>query len=96
MGYPPELLEDLPGSCGVRMTKISVTIDEWVARAARESAERRGIGLAAWMREAVRNELAIPLLRLDERDGRLFAVADREMPTLTADMVRDTLEEIRR
>lgn len=35
-------------------------------------------------------------IRLEERNGQLVAVADREMPTLTADMVRDTLEQIRR
>lgn len=35
-------------------------------------------------------------IRLERRDGQLVAVADREMPTLTAEMVRDTLEQIRR
>ena len=35
-------------------------------------------------------------VRLEKRDGQLVAVADREMPTLTAEMVRDTLEQIRR
>jgi AbrB family looped-hinge helix DNA binding protein len=35
-------------------------------------------------------------IRLEERDGQLVAVTDREMPTLTAEMVRDTLEQIRR
>lgn len=35
-------------------------------------------------------------VRLERRDGRLVAVADREMPPLTAEMVRDTLEKIRR
>lgn len=35
-------------------------------------------------------------IRLEKRDGQLVAVADREMPTLTAEMVRDTLEQIRR
>lgn len=35
-------------------------------------------------------------IRLEEHDGQLVAVADREMPTLTAEMVRDTLEQIRR
>lgn len=35
-------------------------------------------------------------VRLVRRDGRLVAVADREMPPLTAEMVRETLEKIRR
>jgi AbrB family looped-hinge helix DNA binding protein len=35
-------------------------------------------------------------IHLEKRGGRLTAVADREMPTLTAEVVRDTLEQIRR
>ena len=35
-------------------------------------------------------------VRLVRRHGRLVAVADREMPPLTAEMVRETLEKIRR
>jgi len=35
-------------------------------------------------------------VRLERRDGRLVAVADRELPPLTAEMVRETLEKIRR
>lgn len=35
-------------------------------------------------------------MRLVKRGGRLVAVADREMPTLTSEMVRDVLERIRR
>jgi AbrB family looped-hinge helix DNA binding protein len=35
-------------------------------------------------------------MRLERRRGRLVAVADREMPTLTAETVRETLEQIRR
>jgi AbrB family looped-hinge helix DNA binding protein len=35
-------------------------------------------------------------MRLERRGGRLVAVADREMPTLTTEMVRETLEQIRR
>lgn len=35
-------------------------------------------------------------MRLERRDGRLVAVTDREMPTLTAEMVRETLEQVRR
>lgn len=35
-------------------------------------------------------------MRLERRGRRLVAVADREMPTLTADIVRETLEQVRR
>jgi AbrB family looped-hinge helix DNA binding protein len=35
-------------------------------------------------------------IRLVERDGRMTAVADRPMPELTSDVVRTTLEQIRR
>ena len=35
-------------------------------------------------------------VRLVRRHGRLVAVPDREMPPLTAEMVRETLEKIRR
>jgi AbrB family looped-hinge helix DNA binding protein len=35
-------------------------------------------------------------IRLEKRGERLVAVADREMPPLTAEMVRETLEQIRR
>jgi AbrB family looped-hinge helix DNA binding protein len=35
-------------------------------------------------------------MRLEKRDGRLVAVADRQMPTLTPELVRETLEQTRR
>ncbi len=35
-------------------------------------------------------------MRLERRGGRLVAVADRPMPTLTGELVRDTLELVRR
>ena len=35
-------------------------------------------------------------IRLERKDGRLVAVSDREMPALTAEMVRDVLEQVRR
>jgi AbrB family looped-hinge helix DNA binding protein len=35
-------------------------------------------------------------MRLERRSGRLEAVTDRDMPTLTAEMVRETLEQVRR
>lgn len=35
-------------------------------------------------------------MRLERRGGRLVAVADRPMPELTSEMVRETLEQIRR
>jgi AbrB family looped-hinge helix DNA binding protein len=39
--------------------------------------------------------LATPM-RLERRGGRLAAVVDREMPTLTSELVRETLERVRR
>jgi len=50
--------------------KLSVALEEPVAHAAREAAERRGISLSAWLNEASRNALAI-------EDG-LIAVAEWE------------------
>jgi AbrB family looped-hinge helix DNA binding protein len=35
-------------------------------------------------------------MRLEKRKGRTVAVADREMPELTSELVRETLEQIRR
>jgi AbrB family looped-hinge helix DNA binding protein len=35
-------------------------------------------------------------MRLERRRGRLVAVADRPMPELTSELVRETLEQIRR
>jgi AbrB family looped-hinge helix DNA binding protein len=35
-------------------------------------------------------------MRLERRGARLVAVADRDMPTLTAEVVRETLEQVRR
>jgi len=35
-------------------------------------------------------------IRLERREGRLVAVSDRELPPLTAETVRDVLEQIRR
>jgi AbrB family looped-hinge helix DNA binding protein len=43
-------------------------------------------------------ELELPAteMRLEERDGDLVAVTDRQMPPLTAAQVRQTLERVRR
>ena len=35
-------------------------------------------------------------MRLEQRNGRLVAVPDRELPPLTDEMVRATLERVRR
>ncbi len=39
--------------------KLSVALEEPVARAAKRAAERRGISLSAWLNDASRNALAI-------------------------------------
>jgi hypothetical protein len=54
----------------VSAQKLSIALDEPVARAARQSAAKRGISLSAWLNEASRNALAI-------EDG-LVAVAEWE------------------
>lgn len=45
-----------------------------------------------------RLEIEVPAtpMRLEKRKHGVIAVTDREMPVLTADMVRETLERIRR
>lgn len=45
-----------------------------------------------------RIEIEVPAtpMRLEERDHGVVAVTDRTMPILTTDMVRDTLEHVRR
>jgi glucosamine 6-phosphate synthetase-like amidotransferase/phosphosugar isomerase protein len=35
-------------------------------------------------------------MRLEEAEHGVIAVVDRDMPTLTAEVVRDTLERVRR
>jgi hypothetical protein len=50
--------------------KLSVALEKPVAHAAKQSAERRGISLSAWLNEASRNALAV-------EDG-LAAVAEWE------------------
>ena len=50
--------------------KLSIALEQPVAHAAKQSAERRGISLSAWLNEASRNALAI-------EDG-LAAVAEWE------------------
>ncbi|MCP9489286.1 MAG: AbrB/MazE/SpoVT family DNA-binding domain-containing protein [Solirubrobacteraceae bacterium MAG38_C4-C5] len=43
-------------------------------------------------------EIDVPAtpMRLEETEHGVVAVADREMPTLTTELVRDTLERVRR
>jgi AbrB family looped-hinge helix DNA binding protein len=41
-------------------------------------------------------EHPITPMRLERRGGRLVAVTDRPMPTLTQELVRETLDQVRR
>jgi len=50
--------------------KLSIALEQDVARAAREAAERDGLSLSAWVNEAAREALAI--------DDGLAAVAEYE------------------
>lgn len=45
-----------------------------------------------------RIEIDVPttVMRLEEGENGVVAVTDREMPVLTAEMVRETLERVRR
>jgi hypothetical protein len=45
-----------------------------------------------------RIEIDVPttVMRLEEGEHGVVAVTDREMPVLTAEMVRETLERVRR
>ncbi len=45
---------------------------------------------------AIEIEPAATPMRLEERDGHLVAVPDHELPALTDDLVRATLERVRR
>jgi hypothetical protein len=56
------------GAMSVR--KLSVALDEPVARAARQAAERRGLSLSAWLNQASIDALAV--------DDGLAAVAEWE------------------
>lgn len=60
-----------------------------------------GLGPGAELEIEIRDgalELRPPSQRmwLERRDGRLVAASDAEIPTLTAETVRDTLERVRR
>lgn len=57
-----------------------------------------GEELEVSVREDGRLELEVPStpMRLDRRPHGVVAVVDREMPTLTQDVVRETLERVRR
>ena len=52
-----------------------------------EKREREGV---------IEIEPAATPMRLEKRKGRLVSVPDRELPSLTDDLVRTTLERVRR
>jgi AbrB family looped-hinge helix DNA binding protein len=81
---------------------MKTTIDQ-AGRIVVPKALRDELGLSAGQEldiAAVDGRLEIALIptpvRLVRRDGLLVAVADREMPPLTQELVRDTLEKVRR
>jgi hypothetical protein len=45
--------------CGMAAKKLSIALEEPVAHAAREAAERRGISLSAWLNQASVSALAV-------------------------------------
>jgi hypothetical protein len=68
------------------VTKLSVSIDEPVVNAARESAEKRGISLSAWVTEASRKELAIDrgLAGVAEWEAEFGPLGDEDRATAKA------------
>jgi AbrB family looped-hinge helix DNA binding protein len=82
---------------------MKVTIDRAgrlvVPKALRDALGLRGgEELEISVREDGRLELEVPAtqMRLVRRGARTVAVTDREMPVLTQDTVRETLERVRR
>jgi len=69
--------------------KLSVALDEAVARAAAASAERRGLSLSAWLDRAAREALAIEdgLRAVVEWEARHGALTGEELAA--ADAVLD-------
>jgi hypothetical protein len=67
-------------------------------RETRLFASERGEQLAITARQGGRLELEVPTtpMRLVRRGTRVVAETDREMPTLTQETVRETLERVRR
>jgi hypothetical protein len=63
----------------VPATKLSIALEEPVAQAARQSAERRGISLSAWLNEASRDALRV------EEGRAAVAEWEAELGPLSAD-----------
>ena len=81
---------------------MQTTIDA-VGRVVIPKSMRDSLGLAGGRTIEIREreglieiEPAATPMRLDDRHGHLVAVPDRELPTLTDDIVRATLEKVRR
>jgi hypothetical protein len=71
---------------GMSVRKISVALDETVARAAAASAKHEGVSLSAWLDRAAREALAIEdgLCAVTEWEARHGALTPEELATADA------------
>ena len=81
---------------GMSVRKLSVALDDAVARAAAASAKRQGVSLSAWLDRAAREALAIEdgLRAVAEWEARHGALAPAELAT--ADAILDRAVRRRR
>ena len=100
---------DAPGARGGRRARVrwysravQVTIDA-AGRVVIPKSMRDALGLSGGRPIEIREregvieiEPAATPMRLEKRKGRLVSVPDRELPPLTDDLVRATLERVRR
>lgn len=91
------------GRSGGKFNGMLVTIDSAgrivVPKPVRDALDlSTGTELEMTLRDDGRLELEVPStpMRLERRGERVVAVADHEMPTLSQDAVRATLERVRR
>ena len=77
----------VPGTTiGMSVRKLSVALDDAVARAAAASAKREGVSLSAWLDRAAREALAIEdgLRAVAEWEARHGALTPAELATADA------------
>jgi hypothetical protein len=71
--------------------KLSIALEEDVARAAREAAEREGLSLSAWVNEAAREALAIEdgLAAVAEYEAENGPFTEEELAAADAALIED-------
>jgi len=70
--------------------KLSIALEEGVAQAAREAAERHGLSLSAWVNEAAREALAIEdgLAAMGEWEAEEGPISDEAIAWADAALAR--------